>query len=71
MEILDQAFEAVRTFRPLSPQEVQSLLKKTAALASNGAYEPFKTSSLFDATAQHTEWLGEESKRTQELMPPR
>jgi hypothetical protein len=32
-------------------------------------YEPFKTSSIFDATAQHPEWLGEEPERLQKLMP--
>jgi len=71
MEILGQALEAVRTFHPMTHEEVQSLLKKTADVASNGTYEPFKTSSLFDATAMHTEWLGEEPKRTRELTPPR
>ena len=69
MKILDQAFEAVRTFHSMSREEVESLLAKTARSASDGAYEPFKTSSIFDGTAQHTEWLGEEPKRIQELMP--
>lgn len=27
------------------------------------------TSSIFDATAQHPEWLGEEPERKQKLMP--
>jgi predicted aldo/keto reductase-like oxidoreductase len=71
MEILDQAFEAVRTFRPQSPDEVASLLARTASLARDGRYEPFKTSSLFDATAMRTEWLGEEPKQVQDLLPPR
>jgi len=69
MKILDQAFEAARTFHLMSEEEVHSLLAKTAGSASEGAYEPFKTSSIFDGTAQHTEWLGEEPKRIQELMP--
>src|SRR5208337_954756 len=33
MEILDQAFEAVRTFHPLSEQEIDALLSKTAEAA--------------------------------------
>ena len=70
MEILDQAFEAVRTFHPMSQEEVQSLLKKTAGLASNGIYEPFKTSSIFDGTAQHIEWLGGEPERIGNPLPP-
>ena len=32
-------------------------------------FEPFKPSSIFAATAQHPEWLGEEPKRLQKLMP--
>jgi aryl-alcohol dehydrogenase-like predicted oxidoreductase len=69
MEILDQACEAVRTFRPLSEEAVRSLLAKTAAAAKDGEYEPFKTSSIFDGTARNPEWLGEESQRLQQLMP--
>jgi hypothetical protein len=30
--------------------------------------EPFKTSSIFDATAQNPDWLGEEPQRIQQLM---
>jgi aryl-alcohol dehydrogenase-like predicted oxidoreductase len=69
MQILDQAFEAVRTFQPMTSGEVESLLKKTAAAASNGEFEPFKTTSIFDGTAENPEWLGEEPERFQQLMP--
>jgi hypothetical protein len=69
LEILDQAFEAVRTFRPMNDEEVKALLRKTAEAASKGKYEPFKISSIFDGTAKHPEWLGEEPKRLQQLMP--
>ncbi len=69
MALLDQAFEAMRTFRPLGDREVQALLAKTAAAAARGEYEPFKTSSIFDATAQNPVWLGEEPQRLQQLMP--
>jgi predicted aldo/keto reductase-like oxidoreductase len=68
MQILDQAFEAVRTFQPMTPDEVESLLKKTVAAASSGEFEPFKTTSIFDGTAENPEWLGEEPERFQELM---
>jgi aryl-alcohol dehydrogenase-like predicted oxidoreductase len=57
MEILDQAIDAVRTFRPMAKDEVQALLAKTATAAAAGRYELFKTSSVFDGTAQHPEWL--------------
>ena len=68
MQILDQAFEAVRTFQPMKPDEVESLLKKTVAAASSGEFEPFKTTSIFDGTAENPEWLGEEPERFQQLM---
>lgn len=51
MEILDQAFEAVRTFQPLNEADVKVLVDKTAQAARRGEYEPFKTSSIFDSTA--------------------
>jgi aryl-alcohol dehydrogenase-like predicted oxidoreductase len=68
MERLDQAFEAVRTFKPMAQAEMQALLGKTAKAAANGEFEPFKTSSLFDATATNPAWLGEESPRAKELV---
>jgi aryl-alcohol dehydrogenase-like predicted oxidoreductase len=60
LEILDQAIEAVRTFRPLSNAEVTALLARTRTAAARGAFELFKTTSLFDATATNPHWLGEE-----------
>ena len=59
MDILEQAFEAIRTFRPLKNGEVDRLLAKTAVAAGTGRFEPFKTTSIFDATAQNPQWLGE------------
>ena len=69
MEILDQACEAARTFRPLSDPELTALLSKTAKAAARGEFEPFKTSSIFDGTAQNPAWLGDEPQRLQHLMP--
>jgi aryl-alcohol dehydrogenase-like predicted oxidoreductase len=68
MEILDQALEAVSTFQPLGLQELEALLAKTAQAAATGRYEPFKTTSIFDSTAQHPQWLGEEPPEVQQLM---
>ena len=67
MKILDQAFEAVRAFRPMSHREATSLLAKTREVAMNGEFEPFKTTSLFDGTARNPAWLGEEPERIQAL----
>ena len=68
LEILDQAFEAVRTFHPLNKEELDVLLAKTSAAALTGRFEPFKTTSIFDGTAQHPEWLGEEPPEIQQLV---
>lgn len=59
MEILDQALEAVRTFKPMSQEQVADLLARTVDAASKGQYEPFKTDNRFDSTAQNPQWLGE------------
>ena len=69
MERLDQAIEAARTFTPLSKDEVAQLLSKTARAASRGEFELFKTTSIFDSTATHPDWLGEEPKRLQDMVP--
>jgi diketogulonate reductase-like aldo/keto reductase len=58
--ILDQALEAVRTFKPLTQAEVASLLKRTRSAALEGKYELYKTSTRFDGTQRHPEWLGED-----------
>jgi len=68
MEILDQAFAAVESFHPLSNDECEALLAKTRQAAANGHFEPFKTSSIFDGTAENPQWLGEEPPEIRELM---
>ena len=65
MEILEQAFEAVRTFKPMSSDQVSALLAKTKHVATRGEFELFKTASIYDATATNPKWLGEESARVQ------
>jgi aryl-alcohol dehydrogenase-like predicted oxidoreductase len=69
MEILEQALDAVESFHPLSDEELSVLLGKTAKAAATGRFEPFKTTSIFDGTAENPEWLGEEPVEVQELMP--
>ena len=58
MERLNQALEALRTFKPLPEAEVNDLLARTAKAAATGKHEEFKTGTQFDATARHPEWLG-------------
>jgi predicted aldo/keto reductase-like oxidoreductase len=57
MARLDQAFEAVRTFKPLTDEQLSALVAKTKEAAMTGRYEPFKTTDQFDGTAQHPEWM--------------
>jgi predicted aldo/keto reductase-like oxidoreductase len=58
MKILDQAIEAAQTFKPMSQNQVSSLLARTADAAKEGKFELFKTANEFDSTAEHPEWLG-------------
>jgi len=56
--ILDQAFQAVQSFRPMDQQQVAALLAKTKNAALTGKFELFKTSSHFDGTIRNPSWLG-------------
>jgi hypothetical protein len=69
-EILQQAFEAAKTFKPMSKEEVAALLAKTEKAATQGEYELFKTSAHFDSTAHHPEWLGGQSPHVDKLAGP-
>jgi predicted aldo/keto reductase-like oxidoreductase len=69
-EILQQAFEAAKTFKPMSKEEVAALLAKTEKVAAQGEYELFKTSAHFDSTAHHPEWLGGQSPHVDKLAGP-
>lgn len=67
MARLESAFEAANAFRPLSEAEMERLRARTARAASAGEFELFKTSTVHDSTAEHPEWLGEESTRVQQM----
>jgi aryl-alcohol dehydrogenase-like predicted oxidoreductase len=58
LERLDQAFEAVRTFKPLTQEQISALVARTREAALTGKFERFKTSAQFDGTARHPEWMG-------------
>jgi hypothetical protein len=58
MEVFDQALGAVRSFRPLSQDQVAAILSKTANVAQAGRFEPYKTSTQFDGTGHNPQWLG-------------
>jgi predicted aldo/keto reductase-like oxidoreductase len=68
MEILDQAVRAASDYQPMADEEVEALLARTADPAASGEFELFKTSSVYDGTAQNPEWLGEEPEWVQAVM---
>ncbi len=68
-KILDQAFEAVKTFQPMNQTQMEQLLAKTKEVALAGKYELFKTSSHFDSTAKNPDWLGGDTRAVQALAP--
>ncbi|MGI4950574.1 MAG: aldo/keto reductase [Janthinobacterium lividum] len=66
---LDQAFEATRTFQPMTKEKVAELLSRSRPFALQGKYELFKTSSTFDGTAKNAKWLGQDVASVQKLAP--
>jgi predicted aldo/keto reductase-like oxidoreductase len=57
-EILDQAIEAARTFKPLSEAEVAGILERSKPAAMQGKFELYKTTAHFDGTAHKPQELG-------------
>jgi len=68
MDDLEQALNAAHTFDPMTEAQVTSLLRRTEKAASRGEFELFKTTSIYDGTAAHPEWLGEEPPEVQRVM---
>ena len=58
LEILQQAINAARNFRPMSREQQEDLLARTAVAAADGSFEPYKTSTDFDSTSRNPHWLG-------------
>jgi uncharacterized protein len=67
--LLDQAFGAVKSFRPMEESSFAALIAKSQEVAMNGKYELFKTTAHFDTTARHPDWLGGDSNEVQKLAP--
>ena len=57
LEILDQALRVWRDFTPMSPEEMDALRARTAASATGGNLEGYKTSDRFDGTVKNPHWL--------------
>ena len=58
MQILQQALEAARSFKPMSEDDVAALLAKTSTAAVKGEFEQYKTTHNFDGTYHNPQWLG-------------
>jgi len=58
MDRLEQALEAARTFRPLSPEQVAALLARTRQEALGGQYELYKTTDRHDGILRNPHWMG-------------
>jgi len=58
MDILQQALNTARGFKPMSREEMTSLLSRTSTAAAEGKFELYKTSTNFDGTAHNPQWLG-------------
>jgi uncharacterized protein len=56
--ILDQAFQAVESFKPMNTEQIAAILAKTKDAAMTGRFELFKTSSHYDGTIKNPSWLG-------------
>lgn len=57
-EIVDQAITAARTFRPLTEQALADIRSRSAKVAAEGRFEPFKVTHQYDGTFQNPQWLG-------------
>ena len=68
-QVLDQAVEAARTFRPMDAATEARITGATADLAADGRFELFKTTAHFDGTAHNPSWLGPDREATLRLAP--
>jgi hypothetical protein len=57
MERLEQAFQAAKTFKPMTKARISAMLTRTKEAALSGKYEAFKTTARFDGTASHPHWM--------------
>ena len=66
---MDQAFAVTKSFKPLDQEAMTALLAKTEVAAAQGKYELFKTTSYFDTTAKHPDFLGGDTTQVREIAP--
>lgn len=55
--ILHQDLHTVLGLEPMTDPEKQAVLARAAGAARTGAYEKYKTTTVFDSTSHHPRWL--------------
>jgi len=58
MQIVRQALDTARNFKPMNKEEIASLLARTSLAANQGKFELYKTSTNFDGTTHNPQWMG-------------
>jgi hypothetical protein len=58
LEIVQQALNTAKNFKPMNQEEIASLLVRTESAAAQGKFEMYKTSTNFDGTTHNPQWLG-------------
>ncbi len=58
MQVLNQALNLARNFKPLPAEQMTALLAKTTNASVAGQYEKYKTSNMFDGTVHNPQYLG-------------
>jgi aryl-alcohol dehydrogenase-like predicted oxidoreductase len=58
MQIVRQALDTARNFKPMNKEEIASLLARTSSAANQGKFELYKTSTNFDGTTHNPQWMG-------------
>jgi predicted aldo/keto reductase-like oxidoreductase len=56
--VLEQALGVARNFKPMDQQQKIATLQKTAPAGMAGKFEQYKSSQIYDGTANSPEWLG-------------
>jgi predicted aldo/keto reductase-like oxidoreductase len=55
---LEQALSVARNFKPMTLQQKLAILQKTAPASTDGKFEAYKSSHIYDGTFNNPQWLG-------------
>jgi predicted aldo/keto reductase-like oxidoreductase len=55
--VLHQDLDAALGFEPMSPDQRRAVLARASAASRSRKYEKYKTTTMFDGTTHHPEWL--------------